>query len=142
MHPKTCWEALGIARLRTRRPVAIAVVTLLTACGAVPTREDPDAFFSVARGRVALRSTAVFADCVMDGFNKAHSLMANVSTRQQRRAKGLRVETFAGGRFPIASVDVLDDGEVELLEAKAAALINTQGEKDAFASCLARYGER
>ena len=46
---------------------------------------------------------------------------------------------YANGRILLISVDVLNTGHVELWEGSSAALINTSGERNVFASCLDKY---
>lgn len=86
------------------------------------------------------KSTQAFADCLLDGFDKAHSMFSNNTSRQQRRADSYRVDSLAGGRILIVSADIFDDGRVLLHESTSAALINTTGERDAFQKCLSQYG--
>lgn len=74
----------------------------------------------------------------MDGFGTAHSAMANITTRQQRRVDGYRVESVTGATILI-SADVKDDGRVMLFESIAAAFIDTSGEQRAFPDCLKRF---
>ena len=119
---------------------ASLVALFLSACAAGPTRLDPSRFFLVQEGRVPPTSSQAFADCLLDGFDKAHFMFTNVTSRQQRRYDSYRVESLAGGSLLIVSADVFDDGRVQLLEAKAGALINTSGERDAFGRCLNQYG--
>lgn len=114
---------------------------LLAGCVAAPTRSEPDEFKSLQRGRVPATSVAAFTDCLMDGFGSAHFALTNLSTRQQRRTDGYRVETVANGSI-LVSADVLESGLVELFESSTAALINTVGEREAFSKCLARLGEK
>ncbi len=112
---------------------------LLAGCVAAPTRSEPDEFKSLQRGRVPATNVAAFTDCLMDGFGSAHFSLTNVSTRQQRRADGYRVETETSGIL-LVSADIFESGLVELFESSAAALINTVGEREAFSKCLARLG--
>jgi hypothetical protein len=106
-----------------------------------PTREEkPDFFISKASGRLKPQSNVAFGQCVQDGFDKSHFIFTNISTRQQRRVDGMRVESLAGGRHLSISVDVLDDGRVEYFESRGAALLNTQGERAAFDKCLGEFG--
>jgi hypothetical protein len=111
---------------------------LLAGCVAAPTRTDPGAFKSLHAGRVPVSSVGGFTDCLMDGFNSAHSVLTNVSIRQQRRSDGYRVEAMTNSAV-LVSADILENGRVELLESSAAALINTMGEREAFSKCLARF---
>lgn len=117
----------------------LSAIALLSACVSPMTRSDnPEAFKSVAGGSISPREVGAFADCVLDGFDKAHFIMTNARARQQRRSNGIRVETVAGNST-LMSADVLDDGRVDLKESVAAALINTSGERAAFQTCLARF---
>lgn len=116
------------------------VVLLFSACGAAPTREDKSAFRLLQEGKVQPKSTQAFADCLLDGFDKAHSMLSNNTSRQQRRSDAYRVDSLAGGRILIVSADIFDDGRVQLHEGTSAALINTTGERDAFQKCLSQYG--
>ncbi len=116
------------------------VVLLFSACTAAPTREDASAFKLLLEGKVLPKSSQAFADCLLDGFDKAHFRLTSVSSRQQRRSDSYRVESLAGGRVIVISADIFDDGRVLLHESTAAALINTTGERDSFEKCLSQYG--
>lgn len=116
------------------------VVLLFSACSAAPTRDDASAFKLLQEGKVQPKSTQVFADCLLDGFDKAHYMLTNSTSRQQRRSDSYRVETLGGGRMITVSADVFDDGRVLLHESRSAALINTTGQRDAFQKCLSQYG--
>jgi len=120
-------------------PVTLAAI-LLSACVSGPTRDDPEAFKLLREGRVPPASTQAFADCVLDKFDKAHSILSNATNRQQRRSDSYRIESLAGGRLIIVSADVFDDGRVQLLQSKKSVLVSTSGERDAFDRCLAQYG--
>ena len=123
------------------RNVHISLIALLLAgCVAAPTRSDPGAFRSLQSGRVPMGSVSAFTDCLMDGFGSAHYALTNAVARQQRRSDGYRVETTTNGGV-LVSADVLDTGHVELFESSASALINTAGEREAFARCLSRFRE-
>ena len=123
----------------TRFAFAALVVLLLAACAAAPTRTDTDAFFVLKEGRIAPTSVRAFTDCLLDGFDKAHFVLTNSTSRQQRRTDSFRVETLGGGRIITISADVFDDGRVVLNESKSAALINTSGQREAFDRCQAQY---
>lgn len=115
-------------------------ILILTACVASNRRTDPKAFQSKQTGRIDKKDVPAFTDCVMDSFSQSHFIMTGFNVKQQRRTDGYRVETFSGGgSMIIMSADIFDDGRVELFEAEAAALINTQGECAAFSECLKKY---
>lgn len=109
----------------------------LSAC-AGSTRDEPGAFKLLAEGIVAEADAPAFADCLLDGFDKAHFALTIVNVRQQRRADSFRVEITSNSTLMV-SADVFDDGRVRLYESSQAALLNTTGEKDAFQRCLERY---
>jgi len=117
-------------------------VTLLTiflaACVTAPTRSDPSAFALVQQGQIPASSVRAFTDCLMDGFNAAHFILTNITVRQQRRTEGYRVEALTNSAL-LVSADISENGRVELFESRTAALINTSGERKAFASCLDRF---
>jgi hypothetical protein len=123
------------------RYVTLVLALLLAGCASAPTRTDADAFKSLQSGRIPPSSVPAFTDCVMDGFSSAHYAITNVSARQQRRTDGYRVEATTNGIL-LVSADILESGRVELLESSAAALINTNGERQAFSKCLDRFGAR
>jgi hypothetical protein len=119
--------------------VVLACSALLSACAAGPTRNEPEKFNTLYEGKISPSNATVFAECLLDGFDKSHFMLTNATSRQQRRTDSFRVETLAGGRLILVSADVFDDGRVQLLEAKAASLVNTSGERDAFLGCLDRF---
>ena len=118
---------------------AVACLALLSACAAGPTRTEPERFTLLHEGKISPSNVTLFAECLLDGFDKSHFMFTNATSRQQRRTDSFRVETLAGGRLIMISADVFDDGRVQLLEAKEAALVNTSGEREAFVECLGRY---
>lgn len=90
-------------------------------------------------GAVRQGETQAFADCLLDGFDKSHFMLTSVTARQQRRVDSYRIETLSGGRLLLVSADVFDDGRTRLLESKAAAAVNTVGEREAYSACLAKF---
>ncbi|PKG74233.1 hypothetical protein CXF86_14020 [Shewanella sp. GutCb] len=120
--------------------VFILALSLMLAACAAPTRTDKDEFFVVSSGNVPIEKVPHFVDCLTDGFNRAHSGLTNFEVRQSLRATGYRVETYTGSfNYLLMSADIFNDGNVVLNESSAAALINTNGEKDAFVGCLAEF---
>jgi hypothetical protein len=115
------------------------IVIFLPGCASGPTRADADAFSLLKESRIAPANVQAFSDCLLDGFDKAHFMLSNVTSRQQRRADSYRVETLSGGRILLVSADAFDSGRVTLNESKSAALINTTGERDAFSQCLSKF---
>ena len=93
----------------------------------------------VYQAQIPAESRQRFIDCLMDGFSEAHWTISNTNVRQHRREDCLRVESLTNASI-LVSVDIFDDGRVQLLEAKAAALVITRGEKKAFRVCLDRFG--
>lgn len=113
----------------------------LAACGAPPTRNsDPAQFVVKAEGRVAPSNILSFSDCVIDGFQVSHGMMANIGIKQTRRSTGYRIETLAGGYIVVTSADIFEDGRVAMYESSAAGLINTKDQIIAFNDCLKKYG--
>ena len=122
------------------KPALIIMLSLMLAACTAPTRTDKDDFFVVSSGMIPSDKVPHFIDCITDGFNKAHSGLTNVEVRQSIRATGYRVETYTGSfNYLLVSADIFNDGKVVLNESSAAALINTNGEKEAFASCLVEF---
>jgi hypothetical protein len=119
------------------RRCAWMFVVMLGGCAA-PGRESAHSTMVVREGTVAPADAGVMADCLMDGFGHAHWMMTNTRVAQQRRSDGLRVETYTGNTLLI-SADVFDDGRVALTEMSNAKLVNTSGEREAFAACLAHF---
>ena len=111
----------------------------LSGCITGPTRTDDGAFSPSKEARISPASVQAFADCLLDGFDKAHFMLTNIASRQQRRSNSYRVETFAAGRILLISADVFDHGHVVLNESASAALVNTSGERQAFEECLKKY---
>lgn len=112
---------------------------LLSACATAPTRLNTEAFKVVQEGRVPIKNTQAFTDCLMDGFDEAHFIGTNIIIRQQRRSDSYRVEALTGVSL-LVSAEVFDDGRVRLHESSIAALIITEGERHAFEKCLKHYG--
>ena len=117
----------------------VSATLLIAGCAAPAVRSDTDQFMLLGEGRIQPTSVQAFSDCVLDGFDRAHSQLANVTTRQQRRTDSYRIETLAGGRILLVSVDAFDDGRVGFNESKSAALVSTSGERMAFDQCLKEF---
>ena len=115
------------------------LVLSLAGCVTAPSRSDPDAFFVAKTSQIPSGNVQSFVDCVSDGFDKAHFILTNSNTRQQRRSDSYRIETLAGGTTITVSADVFLTGVVVLNESKSASLINTSGQKAAFDNCLNKY---
>ena len=99
---------------------------------------DLNKYFIRATGKINPSKTLEFSSCLLDAFDNAHGVGSNIHFRQQIRREGYRVEGLVG--FPILiRADILNSGDIVLYEAKAAAFINTQGEREGFNSCLAEY---
>ncbi|MEQ1622772.1 MAG: hypothetical protein ABL919_15305, partial [Methylococcales bacterium] len=83
-----------------------------------------------------------FVDCVMDGFSRLNLALTTASSKQTKRTDGYRVETYSNNRL-IVSADVLNSGNVELFEQKAAHGLfdvwSTNGELTTFDRCLKKY---
>jgi hypothetical protein len=120
----------------------IIPLSIILASCAAPTRTDTDEFFVVDSGNIATDKIPYFIDCLTDGFNKAHSGLANFEVRQSIRATGYRIETYTGSlNYLLVSADVFNDGKVVLNESSAAGWINTKGEKDTFSTCLLNFNK-
>ena len=119
---------------------ASTVCLFVSSCMPAATRADVNKFKLLNSGQIDPKSTQAFVSCLHDGFLKAHYMISNIETKQQRRVDGWRVETYIAGRMLCISADVLDSGRVELWKDRGSVLINTSGEVDTFAACLAKYG--
>ncbi len=126
--------------LRTCMPALLLAVGLV-GCVAAPTRDQAEEFKLMGSGQVPIAKLGVFSDCMIDGFDKAHTTPSAFRARQVRRATMTRVESMMENSIAM-SADIHDDGRVELYESSIAALLNLSGEKEAFASCLNQYGGR
>jgi|GEM_PF-2109215 len=124
---------------RARQLLSLVLITLFFSSCAGPTRNDAGAFSLLKEARIAPANVQAFADCLLDGFDKAHFMFSDVTSRQQRRNDSYRVETLSGGRILLVSADVFDSGRVAFNESSSAALINTSGERFAFDQCLSEF---
>lgn len=124
------------------KAAGVLYVALLSSCVTAPhPSTEPGEFTELANGQVPAAAVPAFADCVLDGFDKAHFVLTNTRARQQRRSTGFRVETLTGSSVAV-SAEILDTGHTTLRESRAAALINTTGEREAFSACLQRHQVR
>ena len=119
---------------------ASTVCLFVSSCMPAATRADVNKFKLLNSGQIDPKSVPAFVTCLNDGFTKAHWSITHIETKQQRRPNGWRVETYIQGRMLCVSADVLDTGRVELWKCRDSVLINTSGEVDTFAACLAKYG--
>lgn len=118
-----------------RSVLAVAVVSL-AGCTVAPTRDEPGAFKLLQQGRVDPSRIPAFEDCLVDGFERAHLTLTSIHARQRRLADGMhRVESMVNATT-LVSADVSSDGQAQLFESYAAALIDTSGERHAFSECL------
>ena len=122
-----------------RTAVVIALACALAGCVTAPTREDVSAFKVIREGNVPSAAVQPFANCLLDGFSRAHWVLTNIAVSQQVRGTFQRIETRTGARMLLVSADVHNDGRVQLLESSTAALINTAGEREAFDRCLEQW---
>lgn len=118
----------------------------LIACAPLPTRDDVDAFQSKLHGTVATTDTALFMDCVVDGFNRTdNAIRYDIKTTQQRRSSGYRIERRSNliHMLLIVSADISDVGDVELFEnmrlPSISPFVSTKQEIAAFAGCLNQF---
>lgn len=129
-----------IVSKKLKQSATLALLLLSTGC-TITRATDPDGFKSLAKAQIPTSEVLRFSDCLMDRFQVAHTV-AQVNPAQHRRTGGYRIEQYAGtGRtLVVISVDIMDDGHVELFEPDAAALINTKGEREGFDYCTAKVG--
>ena len=113
------------------------LVCLMTACVTAPPRSSQNAFKLIQEGRIPVKNTQAFTDCLMDGFDAASFVLTTAGVRQQRRVEGYRVEVITNSAVLI-SADVFDNGYVKLFESKVAVLVPTTEERNVFAGCLER----
>jgi hypothetical protein len=126
--------------------LSVAALSFLVGCAPLPTRNDGDAFKAKARGTVPKADTALFMDCVIDGFNRTeNAIRHDIKTTQQRRSSGYRVERRwnLNQSLLIVSADISDDGTVELFEniklSNIAPFASNKEEVFAFEVCLNKY---
>jgi hypothetical protein len=124
----------------------VAALSFLVGCAPLPTREDGDAFKAKVRGTVPRADTALFMDCLIDGFNRTeNAIKHDIKTTQQRRSSGYRVERRwnLNQSLLIVSADISDDGTVELFKnvklSSIAPFVKTKEEFFAFEVCLNKY---
>jgi len=117
--------------------LSLFLVCLMTACVTAPPRSSQNAFKIIQEGRIPVKNTQAFTDCLMDGFDVASFVLTTASVRQQRRVEGYRVEVITNSAVLI-SADVFDTGYVKLFESEVAALVPTTEERNVFAGCLKR----
>ena len=137
---RMCSEAFCTRTTDLLKIKSLSIVAFLLSACAGPTRLNTEAFKLLQEGRVTPQSSHAFADCLLDGFDKAHFMLTDATIRQQRRSDSYRVESLAGGRILFVSADVFDDGRVQLFESTSAGLINTSGERESFGRCLKQFG--
>jgi len=118
--------------------VSAVIIFLMTACVTAPPRSSQNAFKLIQEGRISVKSTQAFTDCLMDGFDVASFVLTTASVRQQRRVEGYRVEVITNSAVLI-SADVFDTGYVKLFESEVAALVPTTEERNVFAECLKKF---
>ena len=102
--------------------LSLFLVCLMTACVTAPPRSSQNAFKIIQEGRIPVKNTQAFTDCLMDGFDVASFVLTTASVRQQRRVEGYRVEVITNSAVLI-SADVSDTGYVKLFENEVAALV-------------------
>ena len=118
--------------------ISAVIISLMTACVTAPPRSSQNAFKLIQEGRISVKSTQAFTDCLMDGFDVASFVLTTASVRQQRRVEGYRVEVITNSAVLI-SADVFDTGYVKLFESEVAALVPTTEERNVFAECLKKF---
>lgn len=127
--------------VRRRAPACLlALVMVLAGCAAAPTRDEPAEFKLMGSGQVPAAQLGNFSDCMMDGFDKAHTMPTAFRARKVQRSNLTRVESMLDNSIAM-SADIHNDGRVELYESSIASLVNLTGEKKAFAACLEQFGK-
>lgn len=118
------------------------VAAILTTSCATPTRTDADKFRSRSVGSISTDHTAAFGDCILDGFNPLQGTVFNQrSVKQQRRSTGIRIDILvAAGTILLVSVDVNNDGRIELFETTAMPLTSKETEYKVFTACQGKFG--
>jgi hypothetical protein len=117
--------------------LALVVCLSVSACKG-PQRSDVQSWEVVGSGKIRPEDNGLFMECVMDGFDRSHFTMTNISVRQQRRSDGYRIESMVNSAV-LMSADILDNGNVSLSESVSAGLTDTRGERNAFATCLRKF---
>ena len=125
----------------SRSAPALLLALVLAGCAAAPTRDDPAEFKLMGSGQVAAAQLGDFSDCVMDGFDKAHTIPTAFRARIVQRSTLTRVESMLDNSIAM-SADIHNDGRVELYESSIASMVNLTGEKKAFADCLRKFGSQ
>ena len=118
--------------------VSVIFICLMTACVTAPPRSSQNSFKLIQEGRISVKNTQAFTDCLMDGFDVASFVLTTASVRQQRRVEGYRVEVITNSTVLI-SADVSDTGYVKLFESEVAALVPTTEERNVFSECLKNF---
>lgn len=119
----------------------LATILLALAGCTTPTRIDVDQFKSKFSGRIGTKDIPAFRGCVVDGFNPLQSYFYHPRlTRQQQLSSVSRIETLFGDGL-LVSVDIHEDGRVELFETVAMTFVNRQPEHDTFNLCAEKYGK-
>ena len=123
------------------KKLLIIVTLILFVEGCYPARKDIDAFKLMFTGHVNTRDIPRFSDCILDGFNSLEGRrMSPRDVRQQQRSTGSRIETLvAAGDILFVSIDIHNDGLVELYETTAAPLNSKEPEHNIFFICLEKY---
>src|ERR1041385_3238094 len=117
--------------------LVLAVCLYLSGCACCP-EPAPD-FSTVQSGKIAPDQTREFADCVLEGFKKVpHSTRGLSDLTRSSSGYSVSYYPWTPDRSKVR-VDVLDNGQVQLLEDWSGLILSTQGEKDAFAACLRRF---
>lgn len=122
-------------------PALLLTTLILAGCAAAPTRDEPAEFKLMGSGQVPAAQMGEFSDCLLDGFDKAHTIPTAFRARKTQRSNLIRVESMLDNSIAM-SADIHNDGRVELYESSIASLVNLSGEKKAFAACLEKFGKQ
>lgn len=122
-------------------PALMLVTVILAGCAAAPTRDEPAEFKLMGSGQVPVAQLGDFSDCMLDGFDQAHTMPTAFRARKVQRSNLTRVESMLDNSIAM-SADIHSDGRVELYESSIASLVNLTGEKKAFAACLEKFGKQ
>lgn len=119
-------------------PALLLATVILAGCAAAPTRDQPAEFKLMGSAQVPAAQLGAFSDCVMDGFDKAHTIPTAFRARKVQRSTMTRVESMVDNSIAM-SADIHNDGRAELYESSIAALLNLTGEKEAFTRCVKKH---
>jgi hypothetical protein len=115
----------------------------LMACSATSTRNDVEKFDLKMVGNIRPTDVIKFSDCILNELSPLEGTeLKRRKIKQTKWSWGTRVDTRVGDNtILLASIDINDNGKVEIFETNAFPLFDAEPEIEAFKICINQFSK-